>query len=102
MYLVPRTCINWNDITNIYMPEIEYQDIKQYSSEVPMVYTEEFTKASSLNGYVPINKKLLTYPYCYLLGSNNNGNSNVYLYEKFKGSKCEFSFSCVPTPRSFN
>ena len=101
MYLVPRACINWSDITNIYMPEIEYQDIKQYSSEAPMIYTESFQKPSTLDGYTPKNKKLLTFPYCFLLVSNNNGNSNVYHYEKFTSSNCQVTYTCIPTARCF-
>lgn len=97
MYLVPRSCINWSDISHVYMPEIEYQDIKEYYSTAPMVYTESFTKPSTLNGYSPKNKKLLTYPYCFLLISNNNGNSNIFHYEKWKSANCQVSFSCVPT-----
>lgn len=38
---------------------------------------------TNLDGYVPINKKLLTYPFCYLLVSNNSGSDVVYRYENF-------------------
>lgn len=40
-------------------------------------------KPTSLNGYTPKNKKLLTYPYCYMLASNNSGGSAIYKYELF-------------------
>lgn len=33
--------------------------------------------------YIPKNKKLYTYPYNYLLVTNNNGNQNIYKYEDF-------------------
>lgn len=99
MYFVPRVCINWNDVTSFSWYDAT---IKQYSSQTPTRYTYTFSKPTSLNGYVPKNKKLLTFPYCFLVGSNNNGNSNVYKYEKFIGNECEFKFACVPTPRSFN
>jgi hypothetical protein len=36
-----------------------------------------------LNNYAPKNKKLFTFPYNYLLVSNNNGASAVYRYENF-------------------
>lgn len=36
------------------------------------------------DGYTPRNKKLLCYPYRYLLVSNNNGSSAVYKFELFK------------------
>lgn len=38
---------------------------------------------SSLNGYTPRNKKLMTFPYRQLFVSNNNGGSAVYNYEDF-------------------
>ena len=99
MYFVPRACINWDDVTVVpQLPDLVYQ----YSSTLPMLYHYEISKASSLDGYVPKNKKLLTFPYCYLVASNNNGSSNVYHYEKFNSNVCEFDFSCVPTPRCFN
>lgn len=37
----------------------------------------------SLNGYTPRNNKLLTFPYCYIMASNNCGSSTVYKYELF-------------------
>lgn len=42
----------------------------------------EFPK--ELDGYTPKNKKLLTYPYRYLLVSNNAGAAAVYKFEKFR------------------
>lgn len=41
---------------------------------------------TSLNGYVPKNNKLLTFPYCYIMASNNSGNSAIYRYELFSSS----------------
>lgn len=45
--------------------------------------TTSFTKPSSVNGYVPRNKKILTYPFCYFNISNNAGTSISYRYEDF-------------------
>ena len=41
---------------------------------------------TSVNGYVPRNNKLLTFPYCYLMASNNAGTSAIYRYELFSSS----------------
>jgi hypothetical protein len=38
---------------------------------------------NSIDGYVPNNKKLLCYPYRYIVASNNNGTTAVYNYEDF-------------------
>lgn len=46
----------------------------------------------------PKNNKLLTYPYMYLLGSNNNGGSAIYQYEHFKNDGMFFKISGCVTP----
>lgn len=95
MYFVPRACINWDDVSLVpQVPDIIYE----YSSNFPLIYHFEISKPSSVDNYVPINNKLLSFPYCFLVGSNNNGSSNIYKYEKFTSSKCQFDFSCIPTP----
>lgn len=38
---------------------------------------------SNLDGYVPKNNKLKTYPYCYYLVDNNAGQTAIYKYELF-------------------
>lgn len=38
-----------------------------------------------IDGYTPRNKKLLTYPYCYLGFTAPNGSSKIYRYEHFSG-----------------
>lgn len=44
--------------------------------------------------YTPVNRKLLCYPYNYMLVSNNNGASAIYQYEHFqtitKPNECDF------------
>lgn len=71
-------------------------------------------KPTNLNGYVPKNNKLFTYPYCYMLMSNNSGGSAVYKYELFdnpdNSNLCDFymysaitpSFSICLSPRYYN
>lgn len=39
------------------------------------------SRISTLNGYTPSNNKLLTYPYCYILGTNGAGSSAIYQQE---------------------
>ena len=39
------------------------------------------SRISSLDGYTPNNKKCLTYPYCYIMGSNGSGASAIYKQE---------------------
>lgn len=48
--------------------------------------TTNFTRPSNLAGFIPKNRKLFTYPYCYFNISNNAGTSIPYRYEDFSGT----------------
>lgn len=39
------------------------------------------SRLSTLNGYTPANNKCLTYPYCYIMGSNGAGSTAIYKQE---------------------
>ena len=72
----------------------------------PVVQAQKVSKPTSIGGYIPKNKKLLTYPYCYL-GVDSGNNSAVYRYEYFSDSTCDFTMistvtcnpqiACVPS-----
>lgn len=47
-----------------------------------------------LGDYAPKNNKLFTYPFNYLLASNNNGGSAIYRYEHFDDSNEDFKNDC--------
>lgn len=55
-------------------------------SDSPITITQSISKPSSVNGYVPRNKKLLTKPYCYFNLTNNCGAEVDYAYEDFSGN----------------
>lgn len=68
-------------------------------------YTFEFK--NNLNGYVPRNNKLFTYPYDYLMCTNNNGLTNIFrrelcdnkskiIFEIYGALSPGGSFLCVP------
>lgn len=44
----------------------------------------EISRPNNFNGFTPVNKKLLTYPYNYFVMSNNVGENSVYHYEDFE------------------
>lgn len=60
----------------------------------------EPAKPKALNGHTPKNKKLLTYPYTYMLMSNNAGGSAIYRYEMFTEDpdNCPFRVQSAITP----
>lgn len=75
----------------------------QYSGQnSPMYGVMNIDKPRSLHGYTPVNKKLLTFPYCFLTVSNNNGSSNNFMYDLFyeideSPNQCIFNIKGVPT-----
>ena len=58
-----------------------------------------FNKPSQLVNYTPKNKKLLTFPYSYLMMSNHNGANAVYKYELFNNATlCTLRLHGAVTP----
>lgn len=67
----------------------------------PVTLSKSRDKAyTNLDGYVPKNKKLFTYPYNFLYVTNNEGNAANYPYEFFSDTACNFdvtgAISCNP------
>lgn len=55
------------------------------------------SKPTSLDNVTPVNRKLLTYPYCYILASNMVGNTSTWRYEDFTTSYINVIYWGVPT-----
>lgn len=56
------------------------------------------SKQTTLDGYTPRNKKLLCYPFNYLLISNSGGGNAIFRYEEFSEDSCTFTNYGVITP----
>ncbi len=89
-------------ITNVYIVPAKVVNntsgaIQYSGQDSPVTYDVEIDKQTTLNGYTPRNKKLLTYPYNYLVLDNNNGSSNILQYENFSTNNCVFEVAGVPT-----
>lgn len=59
------------------------------------------TFPTQVDGYTPVNAKVLTFPYCYLRLTNNNGNDAIYYYEKFTDNvnhTINFGIDCAICP----
>ena len=93
-------------ITNVYIvPQVIVRDLQgaaatngqwkgmndAYSSDMSL------SKMLTLNGYIPKNRKLLTYPFCALSVENNNGSANIYRFEFFNSDRCYCRLLGVPT-----
>ena len=65
------------------------------------VYTATETiyasKPTNVGGYFPYNKKLLTFPYTYILASNSIGNTCVWKWEDFLNASVSVNYFGVPT-----
>ena len=88
VYIVP------DELVETYLNE---NTIQYRGADLPHTYEKIVSKQHDLDGYTPRNDKLLSYPYQYLLVSNNSGNSNIYQYEHFDDTVCRFQVSGVPT-----
>lgn len=86
VYMIPKKII----------VDSEPSDLKFDGQADPVVYEHSFAKQTTLDGYTPKNKKLLCYPYNYILNSNNAGTSNVLQYELFEGDTCKFEIVGAP------
>jgi len=64
----------------------------------PTSKDKSVSKISTLNGYTPRNKKLLTYPFCYLLVDNNAGATAVYKQELFSNASNTFKLYGALSP----
>lgn len=50
-------------------------------SDDPKTFDLGISRIASLNGYTPVNKKLLTHPFSYILLTNGSGDSAIYKQE---------------------
>ncbi len=61
--------------------------------------SDQIIKPHTINGYNKVrNNKLFTYPYCYLMMTNNAGADTVYHYELFGNDVCTFGVYGTITP----
>lgn len=86
-------------IVSIFMLPIAFT--ADYQSSMPEVFDIERDKhITDIDGYVPKNNKLFTYPYNLLYVTNNEGNVANYAFEYFSTDKCNFNVSgamcCTP------
>lgn len=86
-------------IVSIFMLPIAFT--ADYQSSIPEVFNLERDKQlTDIDGYIPKNNKLFTYPYNLLYVTNNEGNVANYAFEYFSTDKCTFNASgamcCTP------
>lgn len=62
------------------------------------IIDKSINKPTSLDSYVPVNKKLLTWPYSFLNVNNNSGNDITFRYEFFSNNSITFNIDGVICP----
>ena len=82
-------------IPAIACPETSSGQVTSFTD--PMAFSYEYNKPTTLNGYTPKNNKVKTFPYMYLLVSNNNGQSVALKWEHFTTTKAGFTLALIPT-----
>ena len=85
-------------LPNVIVPTDETETMKYKGATEPTTYEHYISGTNILDGeYIPKNNKLLTFPYQYLLVSNNAGTSNILRYEDFTNPmKPTFEIHGVP------
>ena len=75
-----------------------YREVEQSNS--PYTKVVQVSRISTLDGYTPRNKKLLSSPFSYLLVVNNVGQQLIYEWEKFvtDNDTCAFNINGVLNP----
>ena len=100
IFLVPKGMLevdSWVTVAG-WQYNVEYGEIAE-TSDAWGLTTTGFDKPTTLAGnYTPVNKKLLTWPYCYLNVDNNVGNCISLKYEDFSTAKIYFDIIASATP----
>lgn len=90
VYMIPTVLIPANHTQGDYGMLLNW-DTPYFASYTPL------TVPNTINGYTPVNRKLRTYPYQYLLVENTSGQTNTLRYEFFNGNPVTFYYYGVPS-----
>lgn len=87
-------------VVNVFMMPTNYiTESTEFSTATYKAFTYD-ASPTTVDGYTPRNKKLLTYPYSFIVASNNNGNAAEFKFERFTGNSIVFaligSMNCNP------
>lgn len=102
LFLTPFNAYEKNDST-----VLDNGQVKQTTTAKTLTWVDSNagdtlpTFPTTIDTYSPVNKKLLTFPYCYLRLTNNNGNDAIYHYERFTDNvnhTINFGIDCAVCP----
>lgn len=104
IFMVPDTMTNYNNITWDYaqtdggLSQAPYKKIPLSETAYDMGNYSITKPYDNIDGYIPKNKKLFTFPYNFLNVDNNGGSSYQYRYEDFTSDTCNFNVKGDLTP----
>lgn len=95
MFIVPNALIDESNLTQHTAYVISNDNVFSWYTQTAATITAKtfnttVSKRTSFTGFTPKNNKCFTYPYNYLLVTNNNGSNNIYKYEDFSTTNCVF------------
>ena len=91
VYIAPK--VLFPSVTVSTITEITATSISAYYGTITIFNS----KPTSLDNYYVVNKKLLTYPYCYLIADNKVGNTCIWKYENITSNDISVTYYGVPT-----
>lgn len=77
LFIAPKWLANNETETGLILDDV------QYSAE-PASQDLGISRITQLDGYTPHNKKLLTFPYCYIEVSNASGQATTFMQERWE------------------
>ena len=84
VFMIPSEFLPSPTWINLPNSQLQYAYIPDTTGAYTLTAIAITTPTTLAGSYTPKNKKLLTFPYRYLLASNNNGTDVIYKYEDFK------------------
>ena len=98
----PDSVIDYYNIPKAFAGDVPIQ-VRGNAPILTKTVEKPHIKTGKLYKYTPRNKKLFTYPYCYLRATDLCGNTNNYRYELFNTSNCSFDCTCtrLPNPEGY-
>ena len=100
IFLIPTGLVGTVTFTTITAEGLTTQIAVVPNSTTPVLLatSPSYAIPSTIGTYIPVNKKIFTYPYCFFYISNNIGNDVIYHYEDFIDNTAQFKVFGAITP----
>lgn len=91
---------DYNSVVGISLVPRVFAETPEGATEPPYMISypynlHQINNQLDVNGYVPVNNKLLSYPYCYVVADNGHSQVVLKLEENQHGNRLSFSFRIV-------